>query len=164
MEDYYEYASPQNSGDFLCMREQWIPGSLFLSPSPSHTPLREPGYEAIGGFTVDDGLSFRSFRFVSFRFVSFVFVPSATAFPGSQSTIAHLDDVYDKMGRKRLKKLQFLAVLYRRRRRRVCTSNRRFWVRQIFTKRREQGEFHNLIQEMRLVDPESHFRYLRMSK
>ena len=37
-------------------------------------------------------------------------------------------------------------------------------MRQVFTKRREQGEFHNLIQEMRLVDPESHFRYLRMSK
>ena len=109
-------------------------------------------------------MAFRFVRFVSFRFVSFVFVPSATAFPGSQSTITHLDDVYDKMGRKRLKKLLFLAVLYRRRRRRLCTSNRRFWVRQIFTKRREQGEFHNLIQEMRLVDPESHFRYLRMSK
>ena len=102
-------------------------------------------------------MAFRFVRFVSFRFVSFVFVPSATAFPGSQSKITHLDDVYDKMGRKRLKKLLFLAVSYRRRRRRLCTSNRRFWVRQIFTKRREQGEFHNLIQEMRLVDPESHF-------
>ena len=109
-------------------------------------------------------MAFRFVRFVSFRFISFVFVPSATAFPGSQSTITHLDDVYDKMGRKRLKKLLFLAVLYRRRGRRLCTSNRRFWVCQIFTKRREQGEFHNLIQEMRLVDPESHFRYLRMSK
>ena len=109
-------------------------------------------------------MAFRFVRFVSFRFVSFVFVPSATAFPGSRSTITHLDDVYDKMGRKRLKKLLFLAFLYRRRRRRLCTSNRRFWVRQIFTKRREQGEFHNLIHEMRLVDPESHFSYLKMSK
>ena len=53
-------------------------------------------------------MAFRFVRFVSFRFVSFVFVPSATAFPGSQSTITHLDDVYDKMGRKRLKKLLFL--------------------------------------------------------
>ena len=28
------------SGDFLCMREQWIPGSIFLPPSESL------GYEA----------------------------------------------------------------------------------------------------------------------
>ena len=73
-------------------------------------------------------MAFRFVRFVSLSFVSLVFVPSATEFPGSQSTITHLDDVYDKMGRKRLKKLLFLAVLYRRRRKRLCTSNRRFWV------------------------------------
>ena len=39
---------------------------------------------------------------------------------------------------------------------------RKMWVRPIFTKRRLQGEYHNLLQEMRLSDPESHFRYLRM--
>ena len=38
------------------------------------------------------------------------------------------------------------------------------WVRPIFTLRAQQGEFGNLLQEMRLSDPESHFRYLRMSK
>ena len=38
------------------------------------------------------------------------------------------------------------------------------WVRPIFTQRRQQVEYHNLVQEMRLCDPESHFRYLRMSK
>ena len=32
------------------------------------------------------------------------------------------------------------------------------------TRRRQQGEYHNLLQEMRLSDPESHFRYLRMSR
>ena len=34
----------------------------------------------------------------------------------------------------------------------------------LFTQRVQQGEYHNLLQEMRLSDPESHFRYLRMSK
>ena len=41
---------------------------------------------------------------------------------------------------------------------------RRFWVRGIFQRRIQQGEYHNLLQEMRLNDPESHFRYLRMSR
>ena len=41
---------------------------------------------------------------------------------------------------------------------------RQLWVRAIFSQRRQQGEFHNLLQEMRLSDPDSHFRYLRMSK
>ena len=29
------------------MCEQWIPGSLFLSPSPGHAPCQEPGNKAI---------------------------------------------------------------------------------------------------------------------
>ena len=37
------------------------------------------------------------------------------------------------------------------------------WVQPIFIKRRQHGEYHQLLQEMRLSDPESHFRYLRMS-
>ena len=43
-------------------------------------------------------------------------------------------------------------------------KKRKMWVRPIFTKRRQQGEYHNLLQEMRLSDPESHFKYLRMSR
>ena len=56
-----------------------------------------------------------------------------------------------------------LCLLWRRRKARA-KSRRKFWVRSILAKRREQGEFHNLLQEMRLSDPASHFSYLRMSK
>ena len=58
--------------------------------------------------------------------------------------------------------LLLVASLYlvhkRKKRRRKSVS-----VRPIFKKRRQHGEFHQLLQEMRLSDPESHFRYLRMS-
>ena len=54
-----------------------------------------------------------------------------------------------------------LCLLIRRRRRR---RRRRRWVRPIFTQRRDQGEYRNLLQEMRLSDPECLFRYIRMSK
>ena len=55
-----------------------------------------------------------------------------------------------------------LALLHRRRKRR--RNKRKTWVRPIFTQRLRQGEFSNLLQELRLSDPEYHFRYLRMSK
>ena len=38
------------------------------------------------------------------------------------------------------------------------------WVRSIFIQHSQQGEFHHLLQEMRLTDTESHFCYLTMSK
>ena len=40
------------------------------------------------------------------------------------------------------------AIIHQRRRRKLP---KRFWVRPIFTKRRQQGEYHNLLQEMRLL-------------
>ena len=54
------------------------------------------------------------------------------------------------------------AVLRRRRKKR--RKRRKIWVKSIFQKRKEQGDYHKLLQEMRLSDPESHFRFLRMSK
>ena len=36
------------------------------------------------------------------------------------------------------------------------------WVRPIFRRRQQQGEYHNLVQEMRLQDTESFFKYFRM--
>ena len=55
-----------------------------------------------------------------------------------------------------------LALYLRQRRRRKCS--RSMWIRGIFTRRQKQGEYHQLLQKMRMADPESHFRYLRMSK
>ena len=54
-----------------------------------------------------------------------------------------------------------LGIIHRRRRQK---HPKRFWVRSIFMKRGEQGEYHNLLQEMRLSDEDSYFKYLRMSK
>ena len=36
-------------------------------------------------------------------------------------------------------------------------KRKRTWVREIFEKRIEQGVYHNLLQEMRVIDRESYF-------
>ena len=38
------------------------------------------------------------------------------------------------------------------------------WVHDIFSRCQQQGEYCNLLQEMRMADPQLHFRYLRTSK
>ena len=61
-------------------------------------------------------------------------------------------------------RLLLVIALYLRRRRRR-RGQRSVWVRPILRRRRrQQGEFHNLLLEMRLTDSESHFQYLRMTK
>lgn len=55
-------------------------------------------------------------------------------------------------------------LLLRRRRRRRKNTQRKYWVRPILQMRQQREEYHNLLQEMRLCDKESHFSYLRMSK
>ena len=57
-----------------------------------------------------------------------------------------------------------LSLLHRRRRHRKKKRKRKTWVRPIFAQRLRQGEYHNLLQELRLSDREYHFRYMRMSK
>ena len=53
-----------------------------------------------------------------------------------------------------------LSLLYRKR---SCRRrSRSVWVRAVFAKRQQQGEYGNLLQEMRLS--ESHFQYVRMLK
>ena len=59
--------------------------------------------------------------------------------------------------------LLLLLLLRRRRRRREqkrVNRKRSCWVRDIFQKRKEQGDFHNLVQELQLADREFYFRYL----
>ena len=52
---------------------------------------------------------------------------------------------------------RILALYLRQRRRRKCS--RSMWICGIFTRRQQQGEYHKVLQEMRMPDPESHFRY-----
>ena len=40
-------------------------------------------------------------------------------------------------------------------------KERKMWVRPIFSKRKQQGEYHNLLQEMRLSDSDSHFKNVK---
>ena len=57
-----------------------------------------------------------------------------------------------------------LMLLLRRRRRRISEvqsksrRKRKAWVRDIFTKRKELGEYHRLFQELKLSDREYFFR------
>ena len=59
--------------------------------------------------------------------------------------------------------LLFLLALYRKYKKRKG-QRRRYWVRPIFSKRKDRGSFGSLVQEMRVTDTQSHFRYFRMSK
>ena len=60
--------------------------------------------------------------------------------------------------------LLLLVLLWWRHRRNKTTRRRRFLVRPIFCWRVRHREYHNLLQEVRLCDAESHFRYLQMSR
>ena len=67
---------------------------------------------------------------------------------------------------KKMESLYLVIVLYllwqlQKRRR----ASRRYWVRYIFRNRLQQGDYHNLIREMRLTDDEeAHVRYLRVTR
>ena len=54
---------------------------------------------------------------------------------------------------------ELVVLLALKRRRKKRKRRRRCWVRGDV-----KGDYHNLIQEMRLSDPQSHFQYVRMSK
>ena len=57
-----------------------------------------------------------------------------------------------------------VLTLILRKKRRKKRRTRKMWVRPIFRRRRQQGEYHHLLQEMRLSDADSHFSYMRMSR
>ena len=54
------------------------------------------------------------------------------------------------------------VLLSRRQKKRI--SKRKMWVNSILSQRRQRGEYHTLLQEMRLNDTQAHFTYLRMSR
>ena len=58
----------------------------------------------------------------------------------------------------------FLLVLLQQCRKRQHKWRRDVRIQDTFTQRRQQREFHNLVKEMCVSDPQSHFRYLSMSK
>ena len=60
--------------------------------------------------------------------------------------------------------LLLCLLLHHHRCRKAKRRPRQVWVREIHQRRTEQGEYHQLLQEMRLHDSDSHFRYLKMSK
>ena len=57
-----------------------------------------------------------------------------------------------------------LLVALLRRRRRKKKTKRSMWMHEIICRGIQQGEYHNLLQRMRVSDRESHFKYLRISK
>ena len=59
---------------------------------------------------------------------------------------------------------EFMALLALKLKRWRRKKKRQYWVRPIFQRHREQGDYYNLLQELRLSDPQCHFRFLRMSK
>jgi hypothetical protein len=59
------------------------------------------------------------------------------------------------------RQILILIILFRRNRRKVKRTPR-FWVRPIFAKRKSKGEFHCLVQEMKLGDHELFFKQFRM--
>ena len=59
--------------------------------------------------------------------------------------------------------IALLTVLLSRRQKRR-RSKRKMWVRSILSQRRQRGESHTLLREMRLNDTQAHFSYLWMSR
>ena len=62
-----------------------------------------------------------------------------------------------------LKKLQLLKLLLLEDQTMNKKYKKRFWVRQLYQARKERGEFHLLVTDMRMFDHELFFRYFRMS-
>ena len=63
-----------------------------------------------------------------------------------------------------LRALLLILILKRRiqRRRLQNRYKKRFWVRQLFKERKQKGEYHLLVKDMRLFDHEFFFMQFRM--
>ena len=67
------------------------------------------------------------------------------------------------MERRQLLLLVYVIILRMRRRRRARNrKNRIFWLRELFRSRDEKGAYAKVLQEIRLNDRESHFKYVKI--
>ena len=58
---------------------------------------------------------------------------------------------------------EILMIYLWRRNQRRKERKRRFWVRQIYQQRKQKGEYHLLVKDLKLFDDELFFTYFRMS-
>lgn len=65
------------------------------------------------------------------------------------------------------RRILLLVLLYIRRRNKrnniLNKQKRRYWVHPILQFKQRQGDWHNLVNEMRLQDEETYFNYMRMT-
>lgn len=60
------------------------------------------------------------------------------------------------------RRLLLILAIYRiYKRNRDRSAKRRFWVRDVFTRRSQLGQYNTLLQELRQNDREYHFRFVR---
>ena len=62
-----------------------------------------------------------------------------------------------------LKKINLLKMLVLVNSNKKTKKKKRFWVRRLYKERKMKGEFHLLIQDMKLYDHQLFFQYFRMS-
>lgn len=72
-----------------------------------------------------------------------------------------MEDFYYKQWSNKANSILLLSLLLLKLKRKK--RPKRFWQRNIYKRRSSQGDYHNLLQEMRLTDKEKYFNYLRMS-
>lgn len=65
--------------------------------------------------------------------------------------------------RRRISNTLLLSLLLLTRTKEKKYRPKRFWIRDIFKNRKQQGAYHNLFNEMKLTDTQKYFNYLRMS-
>lgn len=74
--------------------------------------------------------------------------------------VAQMDQV------RRRNEVLLLLLLYirkRKQKRNLSKSQRRYWIHPILRLKQQQGDWHNLINEMRLQRDETFFNYMRMT-
>lgn len=74
----------------------------------------------------------------------------------------HVQQQLELERRRKVQNVLLLSLLLIARTKQRKRQTKRFWMRDIFKNRKQQGAYHNLLNEMRLTDTEKYFNYLRM--